>query len=313
MKQLTFLELAKRVLEEEKRPLSPEEIWEVAKIKGYDKEIGSKGKTPFMTIGARLYIDIRDNKNSVFEKVDGTSPRKFHLRSLNSSAIVPVVEKESQIVNQTKKLDYLERDLHPFLAYFAFYYLRAYTKTIFHEKSEKKSYGEWVHPDMVGCYFPLEEWKPEVFEFSSVVGNVAIKLFSFEIKRELNFTNLRESFFQAVSNSSWANESYLVSSKISGDEDFLNELKRLSASFGIGVISLDIYDPDSSEIIFPANNRENLDWETINKLAAMNSEFRNFLKRIKNDISGKEIRKELYDRVLTKEKLLESIHNKVNK
>jgi hypothetical protein len=33
MGQWTFLELAKRVLEEEKRPLSPLEIWEVAKDK----------------------------------------------------------------------------------------------------------------------------------------------------------------------------------------------------------------------------------------------------------------------------------------
>ena len=46
MKQLTFLELSKKVLEEEKRPLSAEEIWEIAQAKGYDKEVGSKGKTP---------------------------------------------------------------------------------------------------------------------------------------------------------------------------------------------------------------------------------------------------------------------------
>ncbi len=81
---------------------------------------------------------------------------------------------------------------------------------------------------MVGCYFPLDEWKPEVFELSSSIGNVSIRIFSFEIKQELNFNNLREAFFQTVSNSSWANESYLVAAKIQNDEEFSNELKRLS-------------------------------------------------------------------------------------
>ncbi len=33
---LTFLELAKKVLREEKRPLSPSEIWKVAVAKSYD-------------------------------------------------------------------------------------------------------------------------------------------------------------------------------------------------------------------------------------------------------------------------------------
>jgi hypothetical protein len=34
----TFLELAEKVLAEEKIPLSSVEIWEVAKKKGYDKK-----------------------------------------------------------------------------------------------------------------------------------------------------------------------------------------------------------------------------------------------------------------------------------
>jgi hypothetical protein len=33
------------------------------------------------------------------------------------------------------------------------------------------------------------------------------------MKKELNFSNLRESYFQAVSNSSWANEGYLVTAE----------------------------------------------------------------------------------------------------
>ena len=43
---MTFLELAKKILEEEGRPLSAEEIWTLAQSKGYYKQVRNKGKTP---------------------------------------------------------------------------------------------------------------------------------------------------------------------------------------------------------------------------------------------------------------------------
>jgi hypothetical protein len=88
----------------------------------------------------------------------------------------------------------------------------------------------------------------------------------------------------------------LVAAEISKNEDFMNELTRLSSSFGIGVIKLDIEEPISSEIILPAKIRDNLDWETINKLT-LNKDFKDFLKRIKNDLQSNEIRKEKYDKI----------------
>jgi len=132
-----------------------------------------------------------------------------------------------------------------------------------------------------------------------------IRLFSFEIKRELRYANLRESFFQAVSNSSWANEGYLVAARIQEDEDFREELKRLSTSFGIGVIRIDLKDPDSTEILFPAKYNEYLDWNTINKMA-MNADFMDFLKRVKTDTQSREIRKEWYDKIHDKEFLIQT-------
>ncbi|MGA9452974.1 MAG: hypothetical protein WBW41_16720, partial [Verrucomicrobiia bacterium] len=204
---------------------------------------------------------------------------------------------------------YQEKDLHPLLAYYANLFLRAYTKTISHLKSEKKGFGEWVHPDMVGCYFPIGQWEKEVVEFSGTTGGLPIKVFSFELKRELSLGNLREYFFQTVSNSSWANESYLVTAEISKDEDFLNELRRLTKSFGVGVIRLDVKDPDSSEIIFPAETRDNLDWETVNKLASMNPDFREFLKRVKNDVTNQEIIKEKYDKVFQVEEIVKRLNS----
>ena len=92
-------------------------------------------------------------------------------------------------------------DLHPFLSYFAHVHFKAFTKTIRHTVSKKKEFGEWVHPDMVGVHYPLEDWSPEVLSLSTATGNTGLKLYSFELKKTLGFPNLREAFFQAVSNS----------------------------------------------------------------------------------------------------------------
>jgi uncharacterized protein len=297
MGQWTFLELAKRVLEEEKRPLSSLEIWEVAKDKGYDLKVGSLGKTPWQSIGAQIYVSIRDNLDSPFVKVD-SRPKRFYLHSLEEAS----VKIDTEYPKKVTKPRYLEKDLHPFLAYYANLYLKAYVKTIHHLRS-KREYSEWIHPDMVGCYFPIEEWKDSLIEFGAAIAITSMKLFSFELKRELNFSNLRESFFQTVSNSSWANEGYLVAAEINANDDFRDELKRLSTSFGIGVIQLNLTDPDSSEVLFPARPKEVLDWDMINKLT-INPDFEAFLKRITIDIKSKEIRKERYDKILDKGELI---------
>ncbi|MGD0815189.1 MAG: HTH domain-containing protein [Verrucomicrobiota bacterium] len=305
MEGLTFLELAKRVLEEEKKPLSVDEVWKLAKSKGLDQLLRGQGKTPWATLGALLHVNVRDRKDTVFATV-GARPKRFYLKGeLGKSQLQSLESGQIEPQTITKSLDYFEKDLHPFLAYYANLYLKAYTKTIHHSRSDKRQFGEWIHPDMVGCCFP--DWEREVIEFGSRIGNVAIKMFSFELKKELTFDNLRESFFQTVSNSTWAHEGYLVAAEVLSDEDFRAELQRLSISFGIGIIQLSLDDPNSSEILFPARTRENLDLESINKLTAMNPDFKEFLSRIYNDISTKEIREEKYDKVLDRDALVKSI------
>ncbi|MGB9772353.1 MAG: COG2958 family protein [Candidatus Kapaibacteriota bacterium] len=303
---MTFLELAERVLSEAKRPLTANEIWTLATEKGYDKQLNSEGKTPWATLGAQIYVNAKDNPKSPFAQTD-SRPKKFYLKSQASQLDLSetAVSKEPTVVKK-KRFDFLEKDLHPYLTYYAYYHLHCYTKTINHSQSSKKEFGEWVHPDIVGCYFSLDDWKQEVYELSSAIGNISIRLLSFELKRELSFGNLRESFFQTVSNSSWANESYLVAAEVSEEEEFRSELSRLSTSFGIGVIKLNIEDPHSSEIIFPAKYREALDWETINKLT-MNSDFKEFISTVKIDITSKKIHKKEYDQVLDIETLKRKI------
>lgn len=303
MKKITFLELAEKVLEKAKKPLTSEGIWEFAVDHKMDLLKQSAGKTPWRTIKAKIYVDIKNNIESPFIKID-SKPKTFFLKKIVGEWSLKEIEKKvEEAVKTSEKPKYSERDVHPFLVYFANTYLQAYSKTIKHERSSKKRYTKWLHPDIVSVYFPIDDWSEEVLDFGLATGSNLITLYSFELKLELNFSNIRESFFQAVSNSSWANEGYLVATKISADDEFLYELSRLSTAFGIGIIKLDVYDPDSSEILYPAESRDELDWETINKLAKENRDFKEFVIRVKNDLTTKEIRKESYDKFLETEEL----------
>lgn len=308
MSKLTFGELAIKILLESKKPLTTEEMWEYAVSNGYDTLVGTKGKTPWRTMGAKIYLDLKDNPDTPFVKID-TKPKKFFLKEIpqpNIDEDTPIITK---IDYKRKKSSYSERDLHPLLTYFAYTYLNVYTKTIFHEKSSKRSFNQWLHPDIVGINFPIDEWQPEVLDFGLILGGQLSKLYSFELKKELDFTNIRQAFFQTVSNSTWANEGYLVTAKILYDDEFMMELKRLTSSFGIGIIKLNVEEPDASEILFPAKPKNDIDWETVNKLSKENPDFSRFIKRIRNDLNTKEIIKEHYDKIHTTEYLLKKINS----
>ena len=107
----------------------------------------------------------------------------------------------------------------------------------------------------------------------------------------------RESFFQAVSNSSWAHRGYLVAAEIAEDDDLLAELDRLASSFGIGIIHLNLPDLSESRVLYPARIKTELDWETINKLCEQNDDFRKFLQSVKIDVSARKIHRAEYDTV----------------
>ena len=300
---MTFLELAERVLRDVNKPLTVSEIWEIGKSKGYHKKLNSIGKTPINTIAARIYVDIRENPSSKFIKIKDNKPIRFFLKDLLNKKDINVLINNPN-TSESDSFKFKEKDLHKYLSYYVYNYGFIYTKTISHEESSKSKFSQWQHPDVVGVYFPIENWEEEIIEFSKHVNNTGIKLFSYEIKRELNFNNLRESFFQAVSNSSWANEGYLVTAYIETDEEFMQEIKRLSNSFGIGIMKLDVDDPDSSEIIYPAKSKDNVDIDTMNKLAQINPNFKEFLKRIDSDLMTKEIRKEKYDKIYERDELI---------
>lgn len=60
------------------------------------------------------------------------------------------------------------------------------TKTIMHEKSKKEEKGknEWLHPDIVGVYYPFYDYSENVLKLFKI-SETPYKLFSFELKKEL--------------------------------------------------------------------------------------------------------------------------------
>lgn len=65
-----------------------------------------------------------------------------------------------------------------------------------------------VNPDLVGDRFSFEEYTLETMIIQKLMG--VYYIYSFEMKVNLHFGNLKEAYSQAVSNSSWANKRYLV-------------------------------------------------------------------------------------------------------
>ena len=68
-----------------------------------------------------------------------------------------------------------------------------------------------MHPDLVSVHLPFEDLAQDTIALAKNAGIETITIFSFEMKKDVTGANVREYYFQAVSNSSWANEGYLVS------------------------------------------------------------------------------------------------------
>jgi len=285
---MNFLDLAEQVLKVVGLPLTVNEIWEKSIELGYDQQLNKKGKTPWATLGARLYVNIRDDQASRFQPV-GKRPTRFGLKNVKYHIPEPIQEL-SETTEIIKIEKYNERSLHPLLVKFAdayFHFRGAKLKTIFHENSirAKKGYNKWIHPDLVGVYFSfndkLSDYEKVIINFQKDFSLTSIKLFSFEVKIRLTIANLREYYFQAVSNSSWANEGYLVALKI--DDEVIEEARRLVNSFGIGLIRIDIENIEEGEIVVPARFKKELDIDAMDRLAGENKDFSVFLQNVMND------------------------------
>ncbi|WP_305870042.1 COG2958 family protein [Helicobacter pylori] len=294
-------------------PIKPTEVYDKAKELFEKGEITNMfdcgGKTPHQSVSSLIYTALNKGEELPFFKVQ----EKPALIALKSAAKEPVLNAEkisTPIVSSVKiahnKIMH-ERDLHPFLTYMAFHNenLKCYTKTIFHEESVKSPKGmdRWLYPDMVGVRFLHAELSNEnLIAFSKKFDTLPVKLVSFELKKEISVNNCRECYFQAISNSS--NEGYLVGRHINThNPQLMDLLKRLHASFGIGVIDLRT-DENKSAILLNAKYKEKIDYTVALELSTKNEKFSGFLKSVVDyDPDFPNRYKDEFDEVKKKEEL----------
>lgn len=250
-------------------------------------------RTPSATISAVLGDFIRNGDTRVKRIKRENSTYWYYLAKNEEKIGIEVLTGETVETEETKikvnKADksksYDERDLHKLLSS----YLKntsIYSKTIFHEQSNGKDNNQiWTHPDMVGIKFLNLQTKVSQNFLKSINRVATFKLHSYELKKEINNdSELKKAYFQAVSNSSWANFGYLVAFEFS--DSLTEEMERLNQSFGIGVIELNA-NPYQSKVLFPARYRE-LDFKTIDKLCKINKDFEKFIEQTEKLMTAEE-------------------------
>ncbi len=313
--------------------MSVKEIFEKACEMGLDKEC-NRGKILSHSLGSQLgEHDIKEEYKQFYvaRKEGGaffywlkSREREFPPQEISNAKEEYDEQSECSGTAKKQKNSFHERVLHPLLVKFLSedQNFRLRCKTIYHERCQKDKQGkcEWNYPDIVGVYFPYNKYPPfdkydgETLKFLHHTGQKRHKLFSFELKKELGFPNLKESYFQAVSNSSWANEGYLVVKNIKDKdkEDVLDELRRLNQSFGIGVIKLES-EISNSKILLLARERE-IDIPTLNMLVEQSPEdFKPFMEEINKQIEkglDTPIEMEGFDKVLNDEAMQKHIKDK---
>ena len=308
---MTFLEVAEAVLKEAEYPLTYKEIWEQAKIMGLDEKVGSEAKKPEINLQSQIYVNMKNKSDSNF-CIANKRPTTFWLQSRENEIIGKETEieqkrqekYEKELKDDENKKGFDEKDLHPLLVKFLDdnERFKLYCKTINAGSSKKKSggLGVWNHPDIVGVHFPFNDYNDIAFKLLSHTNQLNYKIYSFEIKRIIKQANLKACYFQAVANSSWANEGYLVAYEIKLDDRAYSEAERLNESFGIGMIEL-----ESGKVLFEARERQ-LDTRTLNMLVEINTDFSNFIKNVNDDIETKNserIIKSKYDEIFSDDKL----------
>ncbi|MCQ2938611.1 COG2958 family protein [Helicobacter pylori] len=293
-------------------PIKVTEIYDKAKELFEKGEITNMfdygGNTPDRSVSASIYTALNKGEELPFLKTQ-EKPVLIALKDAMNEPVLNTQKPSAPSVKIAHNKIMHERDLHPFLTYMAIHNenLKCYTKTIFHEESVKSPKGmdRWLYPDMVGVRFLHAELSNEnLIAFSKKFDTLPIKLVSFELKKEISVHNCRECYFQAISNSSWANEGYLVGRHIdTHNSKLMDLLKRLHASFGIGVIDLRI-DEDKSAILLNAKYKEKIDYTMAQELSDKNEKFSGFLKSVVDYDPAHSYRyKDEFDEIKKKEEL----------
>ena len=222
-------------------------------------------------ISARTFRSVM--ANSI--KTTAERPRKYYYSEKTDAEEIVEAEKAS------KQNGHPEHDSYPLLCQYLYNELNIFPKRIDEKKSSNskgKNGNIWLHPDIVGLKNLSEGWSMDVINCANKHAFNKTSLWSFEVKVKINLSNVREYFFQTVSNSSWANYSYLVAQEI--DDKAMDELRILCSGHRIGLIKLEKDNPTESQILIPAPEKQALDWDMIDRIVKENSDFKEFISLI---------------------------------
>ncbi|MHC5308066.1 COG2958 family protein [Bartonella sp. LJL80] len=230
-------------------------------------------------------------------------PRKYYYTDESDETEIAAVEQQendtvSFIKNNSSPKG--EQLLYPKLIGYLVGELNIHSKRIDEKKSSNNKGpkgNKWLYPDIVGIEDLSRDWNREVKDCVKECAGKKAKLWSFEVKQLINRSNVREVFFQTVSNSSWANFGYLVAGEIGGSET-MAELQMLAGLHGIGVIRLDKDNPSESQILIPAREHIDIDWNTASRLADENTDFLDYIKQVRQFHQTGEISKFNWDKSL---------------
>ena len=304
---MTYYDAAKKVLEQSDVPMKVDEIWEKACELGYDKEIKETGKkknsdyqmskTPTYSLSSSIYTDIKYNPDTtIFVKVGkGKFFLKDKINNSNQNLINEInnlsEEEDAEEVteNTITNRKILEEDLHiPLTKYL--YSMKIYSKTINANATDVNLKGKmkWGTPDIVAVTFK-DYINKSVLELFNHINLPTTELYAYELKLKITLGSLTEYYFQALSNSGWANEAWLAAMQIDENnyDELMEEIKRLNQSFGVGVIKLDYNNPEDSEILFSAKKRNYLDIDTMHKLC-YNRQFQDFINDVNEILEAKD-------------------------
>jgi hypothetical protein len=215
---------------------------------------------------------------------EGVRPRLFYWTLKSEEDEVEEAERQGEPpLPESDEHKVREHDLYPMLIEFLLSEQGVHGYRVDERKSSNSSGSggnKWLFPDVVGMENLTDGLNTEVVAAIRESREKRIRLWSFEVKLLINRSNARETYFQAVSNSSWANFGYLVAADIEG-ADTLKELGILYAMHGIGLIKLDTLNPAESQTLIPARERSDLEWAMCSRLANENKDFRAFMKRVR--------------------------------
>ena len=199
--------------------------------------------------------------------------------------------------------------MHKVFQYYAFSVLGIKSMTLIHTEGRRRPRGfnEWIYPDMVGLHDQRPNFKTRIAKENAPLS---VSTYSFELKLLIEESDYRKKFFQAVSNSKWANHAYLVVCRIVGDDQFRRRIFGLCELHGIGIIELinddgSINSLNGHHVIASQND---VDWLQVDYLCEQLPKFNDFIEEYTRGERGDRIEYERFDDAVDEQTAFEFAH-----